>query len=343
MADLNSIERETRLVLDAANGFARDAAALPPGTAFAEMLRTRKILVEQNTSRLLGELAERRMMDGTSDPARNAIFSRLQGMLYRAQQLATTKPGGKARVLPKGQGLGTGGETRDTVPPSRPRAQPRTMRPRAPTLWPKGPSREFESLSEAVSMLDGEADSMSGGMDKRSRRNRQEAIRVDRTRTDRAQQRAGNRAQQIAARRRAKQSALTKLRAMTPGAVQRTLAMTVRPELRARPDLMSALYAAVNSTLLSTFAGLMADAGDGGGDITNTTLSAAIATAVATAAARTGLIGQIDVAQTAKILNGIYASSIALEMKVLATPFVIAVSGAASRRGRSQSEAFYAG
>jgi len=210
-----------------------------------------------------------------------------------------------------GRPSGQGGSSGQGAPRSR-------MRPQAP---------RFESEFEA--------DSMHGGQMKRQRQNAQARIAVDRKRTDRAQARAAQSGQSRELRRRAKQSALAKVRAVTPGAVSMAITRAVRPGALVQPGVLDRFRAFLNNSLLTTFGTLLADAGDGGGDLSATVFSAAIASAVARAAQACGITDEVDTPLVAKLLMGVYGASIGPELKVLATVIVLGGNAAAARRRRA--------
>ncbi|WP_033920048.1 hypothetical protein [Sphingomonas sp. 37zxx] len=154
---------------------------------------------------------------------------------------------------------------------------------------------------------------------KRARRNQREKIRVERTRTDRAQLRASHQE----GLKRQRRAALDQLRRAAPSAFRR--ALQHMPIANAPVGIIDRLLQLAASDFAQQ-AWQLFSSNDGGTPIHQALLTALITSAITTAAKQVGLLDKVNAPLFAQAVYGIFNAEIPLALKVLATTAVAAVA-----------------
>ncbi|MDB5704744.1 MAG: hypothetical protein JWN66_1860 [Sphingomonas bacterium] len=305
---------------------------------------------------------------GRADPQLRTTLTGLQQILGALAQLDARGPAARPGVPTRAP---TGAPTGPAAPrlPVMPGAGPRPPRPTArptprwvvpgtpgapvPIPVPIGVTRpggavpatgtgELASLRQAAGdaitrlqqgmSAEYEADHAMDPTSKRGRANKQEAIRVDRTRTARAQQRVKG----AEDRSRARQQAIALIRNRTPAAFHKAIVPIVIPGGNITPEIVKKLASLASGNFIQQIISLVGSS-DGGGSLDGTVVSATIASAVASAATELGIVDQVNTSAIAKAVNGVVASDLSPALKMLATVAVLA-TGRKGGGGKRQAE-----
>ncbi|WEJ97793.1 MAG: hypothetical protein P0Y59_12520 [Candidatus Sphingomonas phytovorans] len=315
----------------AATGFA--VAATPAGRADPQ-LRTALTGLKQ----ILGTLAQ---LD-TRGPA------------TRPAPTMTTPAGPRPAIGPRPPTMPMAGIGRGPALPTTARPAPRWMVPGPQTppvpidaARPNGATPgvradELASLrraaTDAITRLqrgmssESEADHAMDPTSKRSRANKQAAIGVDRTRTDRAQQRVKG----AEDRARARQQAIALIRNRAPASFRRAMLPIVYPGGGVMPEVVDRLANLASSSFIQQIVSLISSS-DGGGTLDGTVISAVVASAVASAATELGIVDQVNTSALAKAVNAVVASDLSPAFKMLATVAAVVATGKKSS-GKRQAE-----
>jgi hypothetical protein len=207
----------------------------------------------------------------------------------------------------------------------------------APMVGPDELASLRQAATEAIARLrqgmsaESEADHAMDPTSKRARANKQEAIRVDRTRTARAQQRVKG----AEDRSRARQAAIALIRNRTPAIFNNAIMPIVIPNGNVTPEIVRKLASLAGGNFVQQIVSLVGSS-DGGGSLDSTIVSATIASAVASAATELGIVDQVNTAAIAKAVNGVVASELSPALKILATVAVLATGRKSG--GKRQAE-----
>ncbi|WCM27729.1 hypothetical protein NDN01_02005 [Sphingomonas sp. QA11] len=317
----------------AATGFA--VAATPAGRADPQ-LRTALTGLKQ----VLGTLAQLDMRGPATRPAptmttpagpRPAIAPRLPTMpmagIGRGPSLPTT-----ARPTPRWM---VPGPQRSPVPidAARPNGAAPGVRADELASLRRAATDAITRLQRGMSSeSETEADHAMDPTSKRSRANKQASIGVDRTRTDRAQQRVKG----AEDRARARQQAIALIRNRAPASFRKAMLPIVYPGGGVMPEVVDRLANLSSSNFIQQIVSLISSS-DGGGTLDGTVISAVVASAVASAATELGIVDQVNTSALAKAVNAVVASDLSPAFKMLATVAAVVATGKKSG-GKRQAE-----
>ncbi|MES2453165.1 MAG: hypothetical protein V4610_21630 [Pseudomonadota bacterium] len=296
---------------------------------------------------------------GRADPQLRTALAGLKQILGTLAQLDTRGPatrpvpppttpaslsGPRPAIGPRPPTMPMAGMGHSTALPTTARPAPRWMvpgpqRPPVPidATRPNGATPgvrtdELASLrraaTDAITRLqrgmssESEADHAMDPTSKRSRANKQAAIGVDRTRTDRAQQRVRG----AEDRSRARQQAIALIRNRAPASFKKAMLPIVYPGGGVMPEVVDRLANLASSSFIQQIVSLISSS-DGGGTLDGTVISAVIASAVASAATELGIVDQVSTSALAKTVNAVVASDLSPAFKMLATVAAVVATG----------------